>query len=169
MSELWKPWCNYVLCDYDGWESSARTATVYQMPCVKFSLVGDSQWKAVQESLPPEWAKCVCVSGFWTSGVNQLPGGPRLGHHKSHLPSHFLCAGASNKNQSRSWVKKNYTRTAQPARLPGKLAIAPSFDVHLFCSLHYWGVSTWLCENETSPAGLKLPIFQNGPGGVLGS
>ncbi len=22
------------------------------------------------------------------------------------------------------------------------LLIAPSFDVHLFCSLHYWGVST---------------------------
>ena len=22
--------------------------------------------------------------------------------------------------------------------------IAPSFDVHLFCSLHYWGVSTLL-------------------------
>ena len=38
--------------------------------------------------------------------------------------------------------KKIYTRTAQPARLPGELTIAPSFDVHLFCSLHHWGVST---------------------------
>ncbi len=37
--------------------------------------------------------------------------------------------------------QKIYTRTAQPARLPGELTIAPSFDVHLFCSLHYWGVS----------------------------
>ncbi len=29
-------------------------------------------------------------------------------------------------------MKKIYTRTAQPAQLPGKLTIAPSFDVHLF-------------------------------------
>ncbi len=38
--------------------------------------------------------------------------------------------------------KNIYTRTAQPARLPGALTIASPFDVHLFCSLHYWGVST---------------------------
>jgi hypothetical protein len=30
-------------------------------------------------------------------------------------------------------------RTAQPARLPGELTIAPSFDVQLFCSLHLLG------------------------------
>ncbi len=40
--------------------------------------------------------------------------------------------------------QKNYTRTAQPARLPGELTIAPPFDVHLFCSLHYWGVTVQL-------------------------
>jgi hypothetical protein len=38
--------------------------------------------------------------------------------------------------------QKIYPRTAQPARLPGELTIAPSFDVHLFCSLNYWGVGT---------------------------
>ncbi len=39
-----------------------------------FSLVGDSQRKGVQEFLPPEWAKCGCVSGSWAFEVNQLIG-----------------------------------------------------------------------------------------------
>ena len=81
--------------------------------------------------------------GFGPPELANEPGGPRLGHHKSHhLPSHFLCAGVPNKTKAGPESKKNYTRTAQPARLPGELTIEPSFDVHLFCSLHYWGVST---------------------------
>jgi hypothetical protein len=35
-----------------------------------------------------------------------------------------------------------YTHTAQPARFPGELTNASSFEVNLLCSLYYWGVST---------------------------
>ncbi len=34
------------------------------------------------------------------------------------------------------------TSVGQPARSPVELTTATYFDVHLFCSLHYWGVST---------------------------
>jgi hypothetical protein len=64
----------------------------------------------------------------------------------SRIPPPFalLLRGNPKQNQNRTLVKNIYTRTAQPARLPGELTIGSSFDVHLFCSLHYWGVCTCL-------------------------
>ncbi len=82
-------------------------AIVYHMPCAKFSLVGDSQWKAVQESLPPEWAKCGSVSGSWASGVNQLTGWTST--RASQIPPPFALPvrGSSKQNQSRTRVEKS--------------------------------------------------------------
>jgi hypothetical protein len=86
--------------------------------------------------------------GLGPPDLTNYPGGPRLGHHKPHLPSHFLCGFARElQTKTKRDLSRNiYTRMAQPARLPGELTIAPSFDVHLFGSLHYWGVSTWLLD-----------------------
>ena len=56
-----------------------------------------------------------------------------------------LCTSFSQELQTKpkqDLSQKNYTRTAQPARVAGGAYIAPSVDVHLFCSLHYWGVRT---------------------------
>ncbi len=59
-------------------------------------------------SLPPECAKCVCVSGSWASGVNLLAGltSTRVKNLHMHGPTGTIAAG--------------------------EITIAPSFDVHLF-------------------------------------
>ena len=85
------------------------------MPCVKFSLVGDSQWKAVQESLPPEWTKCGCISGFRTSGVNQLTGWTST--RASQIPPPFALPlrGSSKQKPKQDLSQKNSTH-ARPNR-----------------------------------------------------
>ncbi len=129
----------------------------------KKSLVGDSQWKAVQDSLPTEWTNCSCISGSWASGINRVDLDSGITNPTS--PSHFLCAGAPNQTKAGPESKKlQNRRTVQPARLPGEntshlfcfwldssmrpggtgcsRVLGPPFGAYLFCSLHYWGVST---------------------------
>ncbi len=102
---------HFRLCDYDG---KIKRPHINCLPNAvrKKSLVGDSQWKAVQEFLPPEWAKCVCVSGFLTSGVNQLTGWTSTRASQIHLPSHFLCAG--NPNKTKAGPESNKSTHARP-------------------------------------------------------
>ena len=81
--------------------------------------------------------RCGARGGGGGGGV-----GGGLGHHLyvGDLSLHLRALDAAFKVDAGALSqKKIYTRTAHPARLPGELTTAPSFDVHLFYSLHDWG------------------------------
>jgi hypothetical protein len=99
------------------------------MPCAKFSLVGDSQSKAVQDSLPPEWAKCGCVLGSWPPDLTHKPAGPRLGITIPTSLCTFFARELQQTKPKQYLRQKIYTRTA--VRWPNRHDFRGSSQSHL--------------------------------------
>jgi hypothetical protein len=121
-------------------ENQARARHFFrEMSCAKISLVGDFQWKAVQESLRPEWTNFSYTSESWASEIKRMD----LGSGITNLTSLRTSSSRELRNKPKQDLNQKNLHTHGPTgTVAGGAHIAPLFMCFFFASLYYWGLST---------------------------